>query len=39
MSLNFEDVEATTKTKCLECGDTLAPFEINFCIICETLAE
>jgi hypothetical protein len=39
MSMNFDDVEVISHTKCVECGDTLAPFENVLCIICEALAE
>jgi len=33
------DVELITKNKCDVCGDKLAPFETNLCLICEAIAE
>jgi len=39
MSLDYLDFETVTNTKCVECGDKLAEWEDNLCIICETLAE
>jgi hypothetical protein len=34
-----DDVEVITKNKCVECGDKLAPFETNLCLICEVMAD
>lgn len=35
MSMNFENVEVTTKSKCATCGDSLMAWEIRLCILCE----
>lgn len=35
--MNELAIESITKTKCISCGDKLAPFEIEtgICILCE----
>ena len=37
--MNFENVETLTNTKCVECGDKLATWELesgqSLCILCE----
>jgi len=35
MSMNYDDVEVITNVKCAICGDKLADWEINICILCE----
>jgi hypothetical protein len=39
MSLDYLDLEFITTTHCDTCGDTLAEWEENICIICEAIAE
>ena len=39
MSMNFEDLELVNLLDCNVCGDALAEFEFETCIICEVEAE
>lgn len=37
--MDYLDLEISTNTRCAVCGDTLAEWEENICIICEVDGE